>query len=91
MRRQLRVDRGTDAPDLPHADEERKLDVRGLFYGIGHQPNSGIVEGQIELDDKGYVVVCIHRPPTPRRFLGPLCCGHKRTMVLSLQCHAGGR
>ena len=31
--------------------------MRGLFYGIGHQPNSGIVEGQIELDDKGYVVV----------------------------------
>ena len=40
------------------AGEERKLDVRGLFYGIGHQPNSSIVEGQIELDEKGYAVVC---------------------------------
>lgn len=39
------------------ADEERKLDVRGLFYGIGHQPNSHLVEGQIDLDDKGYVKV----------------------------------
>ncbi|BDA41725.1 Thioredoxin reductase [Coccomyxa sp. Obi] len=37
--------------------EERKLEVRGLFYGIGHQPNSHLVEGQVELDDKGYVKV----------------------------------
>ena len=42
---------------LTAAEEERKLDVRGLFYGIGHQPNSSIVQGQIELDEKGYVVV----------------------------------
>jgi thioredoxin reductase (NADPH) len=37
--------------------EGRKLPVKGIFYGIGHQPNSGIVKGQIETDDKGYVVV----------------------------------
>ncbi len=35
--------------------EERKLQVRGLFYGIGHMPNSGIVAGQVELDAAGYV------------------------------------
>ncbi len=40
--------------------EERKLDVRGLFYGIGHQPNSHLVQGQVELDDKGYVKVRWH-------------------------------
>lgn len=37
--------------------ETRKLPVRGLFYGIGHQPNSGIVAGQIDLDEMGYVKV----------------------------------
>lgn len=37
--------------------EERELPLRGLFYGIGHQPNSGLVAGQVELDDAGYVVV----------------------------------
>ena len=37
--------------------DERKLEVRGLFYGIGHTPNSRLVEGQVELDDKGYVKV----------------------------------
>ena len=43
------------------AGEERKLQVRGLFYGIGHMPNSGIVAGQVDLDEKGYVKV----PPLP--------------------------
>lgn len=37
--------------------ESGKLPVKGLFYGIGHQPNSGIVAGQIDLDDKGYIKV----------------------------------
>ncbi|KAK9818438.1 hypothetical protein WJX74_000469 [Apatococcus lobatus] len=37
--------------------EREDLAVRGLFYGIGHQPNSSLVEGQLELDDKGYVKV----------------------------------
>lgn len=33
------------------------LDVKGLFYGIGHMPNSQLLEGQVELDSAGYVVV----------------------------------
>ena len=37
--------------------EKRDLPVRGLFYGIGHQPNSGILGGQIELDAAGYILV----------------------------------
>ena len=37
--------------------EERQLEVRGLFYGIGHRPNSQLLEGQVELDDAGYVIV----------------------------------
>lgn len=37
--------------------ESKKLTVKGLFYGIGHQPNSGFLRGQIETDDHGYVKV----------------------------------
>ena len=37
--------------------EERKLNVKGLFYGIGHTPNSKIFGNQLELDQSGYVVV----------------------------------
>lgn len=37
--------------------EESVLEVKGLFYGIGHSPNSQLLEGQIELDNAGYVVM----------------------------------
>lgn len=37
--------------------EVRSLGVRGLFYGIGHQPNSQLLKDQVELDDAGYVLV----------------------------------
>ncbi len=47
------------------AGEGRQLPIKGLFYGIGHQPNSSIVRGQIELDDKGYVVVSSQVLATP--------------------------
>ncbi|DBA96752.1 TPA: hypothetical protein ACH3X1_015592 [Trebouxia sp. C0004] len=39
------------------AGEGSKLLVKGLFYGIGHQPNSQLVAGQIDLDEHGYVKV----------------------------------
>ncbi|EFJ50467.1 hypothetical protein VOLCADRAFT_103925 [Volvox carteri f. nagariensis] len=37
--------------------EKRTLAVQGLFYGIGHTPNSKLVAGQVELDEAGYVKV----------------------------------
>ncbi|KAF2307971.1 hypothetical protein GH714_034004 [Hevea brasiliensis] len=37
--------------------EEFVLEARGLFYGIGHLPNSQLLEGQVELDRTGYVLV----------------------------------
>ncbi|KAL5546326.1 hypothetical protein UlMin_006013 [Ulmus minor] len=37
--------------------EESVLEAKGLFYGIGHSPNSQLLQGQVELDSSGYVVV----------------------------------
>jgi thioredoxin reductase (NADPH) len=36
--------------------EERNLHVKGLFYAIGHKPNTDLFKSQLELDDVGYVV-----------------------------------
>ena len=36
--------------------EVSELHVKGLFYAIGHKPNTSLFQGQIELDDVGYVV-----------------------------------
>ena len=35
---------------------ERDIDVSGAFIAIGHIPQSGIVDGHIDLDDEGYIV-----------------------------------
>jgi thioredoxin reductase (NADPH) len=37
--------------------ETSELAVDGVFMAIGHDPNTGIFTGQLELDDAGYVVV----------------------------------
>lgn len=37
--------------------EESELRVSGLFYAIGHTPNTSLFKGQLELDSIGYVVV----------------------------------
>lgn len=33
----------------------RELAVGGLFYAIGHKPNTEIFEGQLDLDETGYI------------------------------------
>lgn len=35
--------------------EESLLPVKGLFYAIGHTPNTSLFKGQIDLDDVGYI------------------------------------
>ncbi len=35
---------------------ERALDVGGLFYAIGHKPNTDPFKGQLNLDEDGYIV-----------------------------------
>src|SRR5271170_3351466 len=37
--------------------EERTLEVSGAFVAVGHEPQSALVDGQIDVDEDGYVAV----------------------------------
>ncbi|MBV9818909.1 MAG: thioredoxin-disulfide reductase [Solirubrobacterales bacterium] len=37
-------------------DSTRELEITGAFIAIGHDPQSELVRGQVDLDDDGYVV-----------------------------------
>jgi thioredoxin reductase (NADPH) len=37
--------------------EESELPLDGVFLAIGHEPNTKLFEGQLELDERGYIVV----------------------------------
>jgi thioredoxin reductase (NADPH) len=37
------------------SDETFELPVTGLFVAIGHEPNSALVKGQLDLEENGYV------------------------------------
>jgi thioredoxin reductase (NADPH) len=43
---------------LRHTDggETRELEITGAFIAIGHEPQSQLVQGQVEIDPAGYVV-----------------------------------
>ena len=41
-------------------DRRQEFRVDGLFVAIGHHPNTELFRGQIELDEKGYVVLKEH-------------------------------
>ena len=38
-------------------EEVKEVQVAGIFYGIGHTPNTKIFEGQIDLDGAGYIKI----------------------------------
>jgi thioredoxin reductase (NADPH) len=37
--------------------EKRDIAVKGFFVAIGHEPNTGIFKGQLDMDNTGYIKV----------------------------------
>ncbi len=37
-------------------NESTVLELDGLFIAVGYVPNTSLFEGQVELDDQGYVI-----------------------------------
>lgn len=59
--------------------EEQTVEASGLFYAIGHTPNTGFLEGQLRTDDAGYLVT---RPDsTVTELPGVFACGDVKDKV----------
>ncbi len=53
--------------------EEKRLEANGLFYAIGHDPNTAFLNGQLTLDETGYIVT---QPGTTNTSIpGVFACG----------------
>jgi thioredoxin reductase (NADPH) len=37
------------------SEEQSEIPLSGLFVAIGHEPNTGLFKGQLELEDNGYI------------------------------------
>jgi thioredoxin reductase (NADPH) len=48
----------------PDGGASEHLPVRGLFYAIGHTPNTRLVRDQLQVDAKGYLITQPGRPDT---------------------------
>jgi thioredoxin reductase (NADPH) len=48
----------------PSSGASEELPVKGLFYAIGHTPNTRLVRGQLEVDSHGYLATEAGRPET---------------------------
>ncbi len=51
----------------------RELEVQGLFMGIGHEPNTKLFKGQLDMNEVGYLTV--KAPSTATSVPGVFACG----------------
>lgn len=58
----------------------QELSCEGVFVAIGHDPNTGFLKGQIDLDEKGYIVLP-KRPTTYTSARGVFAAGDVQDVI----------
>ncbi len=68
--------------------EERVLDVTGFFVAIGHQPNTAIFKGWLDMDKTGYIIT---KPgSTKTNIEGVFACGDAQDKIYRQAVTAAG-
>jgi thioredoxin reductase (NADPH) len=60
--------------------ETQVVECEGFFVAIGHDPNTGFLKGQLQLDDKGYIVLP-KRPTTYTSVKGVFAAGDVQDVI----------
>jgi thioredoxin reductase (NADPH) len=68
--------------------EVKTIEARGLFYAIGHTPNTSFLENQLALDDTGYIIT---EPGTSKTSIeGIFACGDVQDKIYRQAVTAAG-